>query len=241
MKRIKKTSILIPTWLLKDYFLEACETFKKSQQKRFKDIEKEFGEKIFDQAASRLKNPRMFEDWDREVEEEGQTTKQGVKEFLVLVHINDLGHIEDFFYNSFFVLLVAFVENKLGEICNKFYKQNKLKLKVGDIKGKGVYRARLFLTRVCGLNFPSQGLFNQIDLMCKLRNKIVHADSKINKKEKMYGLFKSMGLTIHPDPSEPDIEKIHLEKDFCNKTIEKVEEFFKELFVKNKEILERIG
>lgn len=88
--------------------------------------------------------------------------------------------------SSFFVSLYSYLESKLSNECRNS-QQNDLNIKISldDIQGAGIRRAKTYLTKVLDTSFPfdTDPHWKQIHWYNKIRNCIVHNESKIANKE----------------------------------------------------------
>ena len=78
------------------------------------------------------------------------------------------------------ITLYSFLENKLDELCELFIQVEKIKISLNDLRGAGVDRSVLFLTRIMGLQIDqSTTVWQEIKNIQKVRNLIVHNDAKL--------------------------------------------------------------
>lgn len=136
--------------------------------------------------------------------------------------------MEEYFPNllrsSFFVTIYSAVENELNRLCRALAKKDGLD--VEDLKGSGIQRACIFLTRVCRVDFPQHSdewqllrNFNQ------LRNVIVHNMGRME-------AGNSHLATLIKENSSLEIgndEIIFLDRDFCPLVLDTAKDFFHKL------------
>lgn len=81
----------------------------------------------------------------------------------------------DIYYDSFIMAMYSFTEKKMFFLCN--YLSRKYKIDVDDISGKGIFKYRKYLNKVCDIDFtPIEGAWNNLSKFNQLRNHLVHAE-----------------------------------------------------------------
>lgn len=88
--------------------------------------------------------------------------------------------IESIFLKSFrysmIITVYSLLEISLNDLCHYLRNSKKLALSFDELRGEGIERAKLYLTKVCLLDFPeSCKEWNEIQKLNKIRNCIVHA------------------------------------------------------------------
>ena len=84
-----------------------------------------------------------------------------------------------------FTSLWSYLENSLNILCQIYEYHNSLNVNYKDMKSKarGIDRAKLYLTKVVQLDFPTSLNWNEIKKLQNIRNKIVHSYSEVNNNE----------------------------------------------------------
>jgi len=127
--------------------------------------------------------------------------KQEITEF----YGEDFYIIESIFLHTFrysaLVSIYSLIETSMSTLCRHLERREYLTLKLSDLKGKGVERARLYLTKVCHITFPdSSHEWSEIQKLNKVRNCIVHANGNIERvrsSDKLRSIIKdTKGLKI---------------------------------------------
>lgn len=81
----------------------------------------------------------------------------------------------EIYYDSFIMAMYSFTERKMFFLCN--YLSKGLEVKVEDISGKGIFKYRKYLTKVCGIDFtPIEEEWKRLEDYNKLRNHLVHSE-----------------------------------------------------------------
>lgn len=124
-----------------------------------------------------------IESWNKKSEKVTKDRPSGF-EFYEM-DIIESGEFETIFYSSSLIFLYAMFEHDLNELCNKIKKIEGFSLSVYDLNGKGIKRARNYLTKVASIDFESS-LDNEWHILNnfgKIRNALVHNEGRIKKDE----------------------------------------------------------
>ncbi|MEB1806610.1 MAG: hypothetical protein LPK26_04755 [Bacillaceae bacterium] len=132
--------------------------------------------------------------------------------------------------SSLFISIYSFLESALINLCKRSYGKYHLSSTYEDISGNGIERAKIYLTKVAEIDFPSNTKEWQFIKLCNdIRNCIVHNQSYLNsdskKAEKLENQLKKTPL-INVDVSG----EITIEEGFCNLFIDTLESFLNKLF-----------
>lgn len=104
---------------------------------------------------------------------------QGLYEHIDDVILDDVA--ENYFPSlqrrSALLTLIATYEHELEKFCNFYSKENETPVKLNDLKGNGLERVHLFMTKLIGLK--NSQAFPVIKKLIKLRNSCAHNDAKI--------------------------------------------------------------
>ena len=117
------------------------------------------------------------------------------------------------------------LESTLDQVCKNLQQTEAYKLNLSDISGNGIFRAAVYLKKVCNISEPfTSNAWAQLNDYNKLRNIFVHGDGTTDRK-KAVGLAKrNEGLLI----AIIDFDKIaiHFSKEFNLKALATIESFF---------------
>ena len=84
------------------------------------------------------------------------------------------------FRYSIIVTIYSLLEISLNDLCHYLCNSKKLSLSLEELRGDGIERAKLYLTKACSIDFPeSNNEWNEILKLNKIRNCIVHAQGDI--------------------------------------------------------------
>lgn len=100
------------------------------------------------------------------------------------------------FRASFLVQMFSVIEYELKKICDHYHIISKTDFSISDLKGSSdLEKAQLFLKKSCKIDFIDlQDDWNRINLMRKIRNRIVHHQSKISQQDKDWMVIKDYVL-----------------------------------------------
>lgn len=134
-----------------------------------------------------------FREYYQEIENKFQTDKKSIVDMRNSSIYDDMNEFERDYYDielhhldihrkSCLVTLYSYLENFLNYFCEYLYELNGRKLKYTDLSGKGIFRARLYLLKVEGVDFDQMNNeWNQIIGFNLIRNNIVHKSGKVGK------------------------------------------------------------
>ncbi len=127
---------------------------------------------------------------------------------------------------SLFSMTFAIFEKKLNDFCDEYARKRGLQLKVTDIHGNGIKRARLYLKKVVGMTFNNTKEWQEILVYNDIRNCILHNGS-IAKKDhlEVFKSYDKKSQCIKIDEQN----RITLNKEFCFKAIQTAKTFLLDL------------
>jgi len=244
---IEKKKVIVPAllWLTQIYLEKMHKYLEKFIGKEMNKVKKEFGKKILEEITGQLEedNGDIFKKMDLEREEMkkklskkdfNKWDRTQVKKFVACANINDLSHYCDFFYSSLLILSFSLFEGSLNVICKKLQEKKKLKIKINDIKGGGMYKAHVYLEKICLLKTPSSALFNELSFICKIRNHLAHNNGVVNDERLVQKINSHKHIKIVEEFGE---KRIFFEKEFCRFVIQKCDQYLLELIRKNQDSL----
>lgn len=124
------------------------------------------------------------------------------------------------FLHSYFRL-----ESFLDQICKNLQKTEDYKIGLDDVAGKGIFRASVYLKKVCDISIPfSHNTWGKLNDYNKLRNIFVHGEPLVDRKKAVELATRNEGLLVSPI----DLDKIALRfsKEFNLKALETIDSFF---------------
>ncbi|HIF9075606.1 TPA: hypothetical protein ACX6NV_000433 [Photobacterium damselae] len=137
---------------------------------------------------------------------------QGLYEHMGDVILDDV--VENYFPSlqrrSALMTLIATYEHELEKFCYFYSEKNETPVKLNDLKGSGLERIHLFMTKLIGLK-NSQS-FPMIKKLIKLRNSCAHNDAKITTNDgqeipSIKTLIDDTSIKVHQDGQHVLIEK----------------------------------
>ena len=148
---------------------------------------------------------------------------------------NEFFHINDLFpslqWMSTFLLAYGVFENRLNKICLLANRTSCSTSSLHDIKGKGIERAKDYLSKVCRAKAPyNTPEWQKIKTLSKIRNVLVHASGDLNLDNKSHKeVFneskkdKTIQITNHDEML--NIASIQLTSEFVFRAIETFHSF----------------
>jgi hypothetical protein len=131
-------------------------------------------------------------------------------------HSNDLlNEYPNTLRKSTFISLWSNFEKSLNDLCEVYEYHLSLKVNFTDMKGKGIERSKLYLTKIIHLNFPTSSNWDKIMKLKRIRDKIVHSYSEVNDEDSQLlsdiKSFKNLKLYSINKKSIIEIEKPFLD------------------------------
>ncbi len=130
---------------------------------------------------------------------------------------------------STLVSLYSFLENSLNKLCRNLCARHKYPVKLEDIKGEGIVRAKDYLEKLAKVDFsPLNGEWCNLLSLNRIRNCIVHCEGNIkssNNTSKLKNIINNhTGLSLRSD------RDIRVEREYIDFCITKIEEFLDKLY-----------
>lgn len=122
--------------------------------------------------------------------------------------------------------IFAFFEHNLNVVCDTLAQEHDKRLRVNDLYGRGLKRARIYLSKEIGIPFPSESeSWKELSLLQKIRNVIAHRDGMLKEgdKELMEYIKKTNCISINNDGH------VRLHEGILTYLLDHLELFFKEL------------
>ncbi len=129
--------------------------------------------------------------------------------------------------SAFFGKSVSAFETYLLRAAKAHLTRAKIPLALGDLRGDGIFKAKLYFTKVAGLPFPADtGMWSDLSQLAEIRNYVVHADSVVPpealKKVETFVSKKFAELTLDENG------RLQFSGQACARFIALCEEFLKE-------------
>lgn len=124
------------------------------------------------------------------------------------------------FLHSYFLL-----ESSLDQVCKNLQQAEGYKLVLSDVAGNGIFRASVYLKKVCNITEPFEdNTWGKLMDYNKLRNIFVHGDGIVSRKTGVELAKRNEGLLI----AIFDVDKVALRfsKEFTLKTLQTIDRFF---------------
>ena len=146
--------------------------------------------------------------YENELARLGEELDPRVQQEIGELYGEEYGMVEEIFSRQFrysiLVTVYSILEKTLTDLCYKLRHIKKLTLELDELNGRGIERAKLYLSKVCLIDFPENlNEWNEIKKLNKIRNCIVHAEGDIHdatNPEKLENIIKNTkGLDIERD------------------------------------------
>lgn len=190
---------------IKDYILEIESKFESDMDQIGKQLDKELKKKPLDPES---------------------------KDYLIEFYSEDYQKISETFLSTFrysvLVSIYSIIETEMNSLCRHLKHINKLSLELTDLKGDGIGRAKLYLEKVCNVDFPDDiNSWANIQKLNKVRNCIVHAEGnveRVHNPAQLKNIIKNTkGLKL------VNKRRIFADKKYLENTILHVEDFLAQL------------
>jgi len=135
---------------------------------------------------------------------------------------------------SFIITLFILVETQLRAVCDEISKRKKLELRMNDLRGDLRERTKTFLEKVATVLDISNGTWETMADLQKVRDCIVHTDGTVEESRdrdyirNLIGRKEGLGMM----PTALDEGKLSIECSFCEQALKAVTEAFREIFEK---------
>lgn len=178
-----------------------------------------------------------FRDYYEEIENKFQLDKKSMENMRNSPIYDDLSEFERDYYDielhhldihrkSCLVTLYSYLENFLNYFCEYLYELNERKIKHTDLSGTGIFRARLYLLKVEGVDFDqTNDEWNQLKGFNLVRNNIVHESGKVGKDKLTKFINTNKHLSIN------DFNDVRIESAYIHEVINIIENFILKIHV----------
>jgi len=178
-----------------------------------------------------------FREYYEEIENKFQSDKNSIENMSSLSIYDDISKSERDYYDielhhldihrkSCLVTLYSYLENFLNYFCEYLYKLNERKLKHTDLSGTGIFRSRLYLLKVEGVDFDQMNDgWRQIKGFNLVRNNIVHESGKVGKDNLIKFINTNEHLSIN------DFNDVRIESAYIHEVINIIESFILNIHV----------
>lgn len=130
---------------------------------------------------------------------------------------------------STLVSVHSFLENSLNSLCRHLYARRTYPVKLDDLRGEGIVRAKNYLEKLAKVDFIAlNGEWSHLMTFNKIRNCIVHCEGDIKSSNSTSTLQdivdNNHSLTLRDD------RYINVEREYVDFCITKTEEFLDKLY-----------
>jgi len=130
------------------------------------------------------------------------------------------GEYRHYTYSSMFLMAYANFENNLDLICKHMHQMFPYPVKLKDLHGSGIERAKNYLTKIVGFELPSEQWGRIFGNFNKIRNVLAHKNGVIDVDNSSQVNEISMAMKTIGNISLDDDGRLMLQVEFCTKFIE---------------------
>lgn len=201
--------------IIKDYTKNRLEEFRQYMleiESKF-DTDKSFLSKYYDEAINGLSEEEI-----REVNDYLSDDYYIIEEVNVSLH-----------RKSILVSIYSFLENSMNSLCRHSHAIHKYPVKVDDLKGEGIVRAKNYIEKLASVDFSTLNQeWSHLMALNKIRNCIVHSEGDVTNPKSSSQLANIInnnnGLSLK------DNRYIKIEKEFIDSCIDIIENFIENLY-----------
>jgi len=137
-------------------------------------------------------------------------------------------YIKIFRYSSL-ISIYSFLEISMHQLCRHLKRHKNIDIEIEDIKGNGINRYKIYISKACGISFPDTlNEWSEIIKLNKIRNCLVHCEGNIsiaNSPSKLKNIINNTaGLSLARD------KEIVIDSSYLNKSITNIETFIAVLY-----------
>ncbi len=166
-------------------------------------------------------------------EEEARTTDEAYDDFVMRWQERE-GALEvagEVLLRSLFISIYSEIEFRLDAHCRGAKRDRGLALSLGDIFGKGVRRAGVYLGKVVGVDLGSIPQWQDLLMYNTIRNAYVHNQGQVkNLNEEDMKAFRAY-IEGHPSLTLTGLQ-VHMGEGFCLEALDSAQRFFEQLHAK---------
>lgn len=139
-------------------------------------------------------------------------------------------HWQEIFSNriraSFITQMCSFVEGELNRICDRVRVISRVPIKVSDLQGSTLSKAKKFLAAFAKLDFPSETSWNEIQRVFDVRNLMVHEGGFAGSSKSRNKLMEFAGIAPGLALNHNHLE---VKREFCEYCLALISKFCDEL------------
>lgn len=176
---------------------------------------------------------RELAEFQRAVDANASMLSESERDEHYRFHSGSRWTLEEVFPNiirsSMFLTCYALLEARLDQFCQVAAREMGTKLTLGDIHGKGIVRARIFLKKVVGMQFPDcTEQWREISTYGIIRNALAHSNGVLDDSRKREPVRRFANET-HGLVKLTTDHVVLPQADFVPRVIATIGEFFEQL------------
>lgn len=162
----------------------------------------------FTEAALAQEKDNFFAIYKTKVSKLTPEEKEKFEQFAIEIHWKLYDVFPTLQWTSIFNSAYSIFERYLNDLCTILEKKASTKVSLTDLKGQGIERAKLFLSKIIGItNVFDSTEWNEIQNYSKVRNILVHTSGKLDltqkKHKEVFDYAKNhLNLILYPEDPE---------------------------------------
>ena len=174
----------------------------------------------FTETAFKQEKDKFYALYKTKLNELKAEEKEKFEQLAIEIHWKLYSIFPELQWNSIFNSAYAMFEKHLNDVCKILEKDTKTEIGLKDLKGQGIERAKIFLSKVVGIkkvfNSPE---WNEIQNYSKVRNILVHTSGKLDLTQKnhknVFDYAKNHSkLFVYPENPNSDWAEINILPEF---------------------------
>lgn len=145
------------------------------------DFENIFSYCKFAESSLKQEKEKFHQIYQQKTDQMSDEGKKELEHILIEMHWKLYDVFPNLLWNSVFNTAYATFENHLTSLCNIFEKGATHNIKLGDLSGKGIEKAKIYLSKVIGIkNVFNSTEWEEIKNASKVRNILAHTSGKLD-------------------------------------------------------------
>ncbi|MCZ6803209.1 MAG: hypothetical protein O7D86_04555 [Proteobacteria bacterium] len=157
---------------------------------------------------------------------------------------DEISEVDDYFSDAYYMIeeihvgmyrkstlisIYSFLENSMNFLCRHLSSRHDYPVKLDDLKGDGIVRAKNYLEKLAKVNFDAiNGEWSNLMTLNKIRNCIVHSEGDIKASNKSSALENI--ITNNSSLSLRSDRYVKVEREYIEFCIDEVERFLDKLY-----------
>ena len=170
------------------------------------------------------------------------TAKAKAESWIAEDYFSDVTNLEHDFESipnlagsAFIAYLHGTVEHGLSIVCNRLREKKNLPLRINDLSGSPIERAKIYLTKLAGIRVGNDPNWSVLTDLAQLRHIILHAGGEVADNSNIEKDIRRMQSLYPYEISIEDhdllgIHEVYISLSLCHRFLSEAENFFDRLF-----------